>query len=169
MLLRTTLACSPPQATHLMHNLCSCKASRRACICLAHFITSCQDSDCINQESSILGDLKILPCSNLQLAATVAESIRWSEPVASLAAEVLQGMAGDGASLYNAVHFRIERDAKDWAQIMGGIDVSMQPLTSLRDIRYAYHDVVLLQGVCKTDGWQHSMAVSMEGSFFDAK
>lgn len=53
----------------------------------------------------------------------MADSVRWSPQIESLANEVLQKIAEESADPYNAVHLRIEKDAKDWAQIMGGIDV----------------------------------------------
>lgn len=64
-------------------------------------------------------------CSNLRLAAHVAESLHWSRDIMALAEQVMAGMKAAGASDFNAVHFRIEKDAKDWALIMGGMEVSL--------------------------------------------
>ena len=62
-------------------------------------------------------------CSNLRLAAAVADSLHWSQQITELADRIVRGMKSEGVTLYNAVHFRIEKDAKDWALIMGGIEV----------------------------------------------
>ena len=59
----------------------------------------------------------------MQLVAAVADTVRWSVPMRELADKILAGMKAKGVDVFNAVHFRIEKDAKDWTQIMGGIDV----------------------------------------------
>jgi len=63
-------------------------------------------------------------CSNLQLVAAVAGSLHWPGRLQALAERVMAGMPEAGGVAYNSVHFRIEKDAKDWATIMGGVEVS---------------------------------------------
>ena len=53
----------------------------------------------------------------------VADSLHWSPQIVELAETIWMGMREGGVNLYNAVHFRIEKDAKDWSLIMGGIEV----------------------------------------------
>jgi hypothetical protein len=54
----------------------------------------------------------------------VAESLKWPAKLQALAGRVKSGMRDAGGLQYNSVHFRIEKDAKDWAMIMGGVEVS---------------------------------------------
>ena len=53
----------------------------------------------------------------------VARSLEFSDQVANLADRVIHGMTMGGKNEYNAVHLRIEKDARDWSQIMGGEQV----------------------------------------------
>jgi hypothetical protein len=43
--------------------------------------------------------------------------------IESLAATVIQGMQNASSGQYNALHLRIEKDARDWSTIMGGKQV----------------------------------------------
>ena len=54
----------------------------------------------------------------------MARSLEFSDKVAELADRVIHGMTMAGKYEYNAVHLRIEKDARDWSQIMGGEEVS---------------------------------------------
>lgn len=62
-------------------------------------------------------------CSNLRVVTEVARSLEFSDQVANLADRVIHGMTMGGKNEYNAVHLRIEKDARDWSQIMGGEQV----------------------------------------------
>jgi hypothetical protein len=62
-------------------------------------------------------------CSNLRVVTEVARSLEFSDQVADLADRVIHGMTMGGKNEYNAVHLRIEKDARDWSQIMGGEQV----------------------------------------------
>ncbi len=53
----------------------------------------------------------------------MARSLEFSDQVANLADRVIHGMTLGGKNEYNAVHLRIEKDARDWSQIMGGEQV----------------------------------------------
>lgn len=72
-----------------------------------------------------------LPCtffmlrslSNLRVVTEVARSLEFSSYVTSLADRIIHGMTKGGQLEYNAVHLRIEKDARDWSQIMGGEQV----------------------------------------------
>ena len=63
-------------------------------------------------------------CSNLRVVTEVARSLEFSDKVAQLADRVIHGMTMAGKYEYNAVHLRIEKDARDWSQIMGGEEVN---------------------------------------------
>ena len=66
-------------------------------------------------------------CSNLRVVTEVARSLEFSDTVANLADRVIHGMTMAGKYEYNAVHLRIEKDARDWSQIMGGEQVTPLP------------------------------------------
>ena len=53
----------------------------------------------------------------------MARSLEFAPKVAALADRVIHGMTMAGKYEYNAVHLRIEKDARDWSQIMGGEQV----------------------------------------------
>ncbi|KAL3132707.1 hypothetical protein ABBQ32_009214 [Trebouxia sp. C0010 RCD-2024] len=61
--------------------------------------------------------------SNLRVVTEVARSLEFSDKVTELADRVIHGMTMAGKYEYNAVHLRIEKDARDWSQIMGGEEV----------------------------------------------
>ena len=62
-------------------------------------------------------------CSNLRVVTEVARSLEFSTYIQQLADRVISGMTNAGKYEYNAVHLRIEKDARDWSQIMGGEQV----------------------------------------------
>ena len=65
----------------------------------------------------------ILPVrSNLRVVTEVTRSLEFSPLMHSLAERVIRAIAARSAE-YNAVHLRIEKDARDWSQIMGGPEV----------------------------------------------
>lgn len=66
-------------------------------------------------------------CSNLRVVTEVAKSLEFSSKIQQLADRVIHGMTNGGREEYNAVHLRIERDARDWSQIMGGEAVCIYP------------------------------------------
>ncbi|KAK9785429.1 hypothetical protein WJX73_009533 [Symbiochloris irregularis] len=69
-----------------------------------------------------------LPCSffmlrslsNLRVVTEVAKSLAFAPQIHALADRIILGMAAQGAEVFNAVHLRIEKDARDWSTIMGG-------------------------------------------------
>ena len=60
--------------------------------------------------------------SNLRVVTEVTRSLEFSPLMHSLADRVILAIAARSAE-YNAVHLRIEKDARDWSQIMGGPEV----------------------------------------------
>ena len=59
-------------------------------------------------------------CSNLRVVTEVARSLTFAPEIQRLADRVIAGMTAGGQAEYNAVHLRIEKDARDWSTIMGG-------------------------------------------------
>lgn len=53
----------------------------------------------------------------------VAHSLSFSPLVAALARRVIDGVSDSGATAFDSMHLRVERDAEVWAAIMGGQDV----------------------------------------------
>eukprot|EP00887_Chlorella_sp_A99_P002549 scaffold6.g2549.t1 len=72
-----------------------------------------------------------LPCSffmlrslsSLRVVTEVAKSLHFAPPLLALADRIVEGMTAGGQLPYNGVHLRIEKDARDWAMIMGGQQV----------------------------------------------
>ena len=65
---------------------------------------------------------RALSCSNLRVVTEVARSLEFSPFMHSLADRIITAIAARSPD-YNAVHLRIEKDARDWSQIMGGPEV----------------------------------------------
>ena len=64
--------------------------------------------------------------SNLRVVTEVTRSLEFSPLMHSMADRVVTAIAARSPE-YNAVHLRIEKDARDWSQIMGGPEVWMDP------------------------------------------
>ena len=54
------------------------------------------------------------------MVSEVAKSLEFAPNIQELANKVVRGITDGGAAVFNAVHLRIEKDAKDWSIIMGG-------------------------------------------------
>uniref|UniRef100_A0A1D2A093 O-fucosyltransferase family protein n=1 Tax=Auxenochlorella protothecoides TaxID=3075 RepID=A0A1D2A093_AUXPR len=75
-----------------------------------------------------------LPCSffmlrtlsDLGLVSGVARSLAFAPALHALADRVVDEMTRGGVLPFNGVHLRIEKDARDWAMIMGGEQVVWQ-------------------------------------------
>lgn len=65
-------------------------------------------------------------CSNLGVVTEVARSLVFAPSMHALADRVIAAMLATTPE-YNAVHLRIEKDARDWSQIMGGPEVCPLP------------------------------------------
>ncbi len=70
-------------------------------------------------------------CSDLPRSAMVARTLFFAPLLTGLADEIVAGMEAAGVGIFNSLHLRIEKDAKDWSLIMGGAEVSMQTHQSL--------------------------------------
>ena len=85
-----------------------------------------------------------MPCSNLRVVTEVARSLEFSDRVTELADRVIHGMTMAGKYEYNAVHLRIEKDARDWSQIMGGEEVWL-PLCRAKTVVCMYLRLLKLE------------------------
>lgn len=65
----------------------------------------------------------IRPCSCTSLATHVAQTLYFAPELVHLADRILSGLRAAGVHTFNGLHLRIERDAQDWAAIMGGEEV----------------------------------------------
>lgn len=64
--------------------------------------------------------------SNLAVVTEVAKSLRFSPEIAAMADRIVEAVTEGGAVPFNGVHLRIEKDARDWAAIMGGQQVGVR-------------------------------------------
>ncbi len=58
------------------------------------------------------------------MVTEVASSLKWAPAIHEMADRIIAGMEKTGAMPFNAVHLRVEKDARDWSTIMGGQQVS---------------------------------------------
>lgn len=65
-------------------------------------------------------------CSTLPVVTEVARSLRFAPALHAMADRVIAGVTQGGTLPFNGVHLRVEKDARDWASIMGGQEVSRQ-------------------------------------------
>jgi hypothetical protein len=64
----------------------------------------------------------------------VAKSLEFAPFINSLADKVIAALTLGGKREFNAVHLRVEKDARDWSQIMGGPEVG-GPLQLCKQLR----------------------------------
>lgn len=55
----------------------------------------------------------------------VARTLFFAPLLTGLADQIVAGMTAAGVAPFNSLHLRIEKDAKDWATIMGGAGVCL--------------------------------------------
>lgn len=77
---------------------------------------------CFSMVSSTLATLNPWLCSNLRVVTEVARSLEFAPAIERMADRIVDKIA-KSAHGFNAVHLRIEKDARDWSQIMGGPEV----------------------------------------------
>jgi len=65
----------------------------------------------------------MMSCSCLSQASLVAQKLPFGPDLRALAEESVDGMKQVGKALFNGLHLCIEKDAQDWASIMGGEEV----------------------------------------------
>ena len=64
----------------------------------------------------------------------MAGSLGWNPHLQWVAARVVDQITEAGRRPFNGVHLRMEKDAKDWATIMGGKGVSRGPGSGERGV-----------------------------------
>lgn len=61
--------------------------------------------------------------SNLPMVTEVARSLAFAPRLHAMADRVVAALTDGGRLPFNGVHLRVEKDARDWASIMGGTQV----------------------------------------------
>lgn len=69
------------------------------------------------------GPASLAARSALPVVTEVARSLAFSPRLHALADRVVEGVTDGGRLPFNGVHLRVEKDARDWASIMGGQQV----------------------------------------------
>lgn len=108
-------------------------------------------------------------CSAPELVADVAANLPFAPEVQALADRVTRGIAQKGAPAFNSLHLRMEADAKDWMDIIGGSRVGL--LCSAMRVSTAMHDRLMasshtgqrLRG--STAASRFAVAALMHGNF----
>ena len=54
------------------------------------------------------------------MVAEGAQSLAFAPMLHAMADRIIEGMTAGGAHPYNGLHLRVEKDARDWIEIMGG-------------------------------------------------
>jgi hypothetical protein len=57
----------------------------------------------------------------MDAAQEAATALKFNRTVVSMARSVIAGMRAAGVARYNGAHLRLEKDAVDWARILGGM------------------------------------------------
>lgn len=57
----------------------------------------------------------------MESAQEAATALKFNRTIVQMARTVIAGMRAAGVSRYNGAHLRLERDAVDWARILGGL------------------------------------------------
>lgn len=75
--------------------------------------------------------------SNLPVVTEVAKSLKFSPELHALADRIVDAVTEGGTLPFNGVHLRIEKDARDWAAIMGGQQVVWQGyISTMRSVGF---------------------------------
>jgi hypothetical protein len=69
----------------------------------------------------------------------VAKSLSFSPQVQALADRILEDLTEGGTLPFNGLHLRIEKDARDWATIMGGQQVTPALSPDIECARHYLH------------------------------
>ena len=69
-----------------------------------------------------------ITCSNPQLVSAIARSLKWAPEMEALADKVLKQIQIKGEK-FNTLHLRLEKDARDWTEILGGAQVCLEGIT----------------------------------------
>lgn len=66
---------------------------------------------------------RLLHRSNLPVVSEVAKSLLFAPELHALAKRIVDVLTEGGTQPFNGLHLRVEKDARDWATIMGGQQV----------------------------------------------
>jgi hypothetical protein len=57
----------------------------------------------------------------MEAAQEAATALKFNRTIVGLARTIINGMRAAGVPAYNGAHLRLEKDARDWARILGGM------------------------------------------------
>uniref|UniRef100_A0A383W2H7 O-fucosyltransferase family protein n=1 Tax=Tetradesmus obliquus TaxID=3088 RepID=A0A383W2H7_TETOB len=64
--------------------------------------------------------LSIMTLTCMEAAQEAATALKFNRTIVQMARTIINGMRGAGIARYNGAHLRLEKDAVDWARILGG-------------------------------------------------
>ncbi|KAF6260637.1 hypothetical protein COO60DRAFT_1269269, partial [Scenedesmus sp. NREL 46B-D3] len=64
--------------------------------------------------------LSIMTLTCMDAAQEAATALKFNKTIVHMARTIINGMRGAGIARYNGAHLRLEKDAVDWARILGG-------------------------------------------------
>eukprot|EP00879_Flechtneria_rotunda_P013450 GHRR01014043.1.p1 GENE.GHRR01014043.1~~GHRR01014043.1.p1 ORF type:complete len:592 (+),score=161.63 GHRR01014043.1:229-2004(+) len=65
--------------------------------------------------------LSIMTLTCMEAAQEAATALKFNKTIVQMARTVINGMKAKGIQRYNGAHLRLEKDAVDWARILGGM------------------------------------------------
>jgi hypothetical protein len=65
--------------------------------------------------------LSIMTLTCLEAAQEAATALKFNRSIVQMARTIINGMKRDGVTHYNGAHLRLEKDAVDWARVLGGL------------------------------------------------
>ena len=83
----------------------------------------CATRHLLHIESNLVHILQMCSAEEKSRAAEAARTLHFAPALTQLADKVLAGMEANGLVPFNALHLRMERDAKEWTEYMGGLEV----------------------------------------------
>eukprot|EP00775_Hariotina_reticulata_P011827 gene11827-11971_t len=64
--------------------------------------------------------LSIMTLTCMEAAQEAATALKFNRTIVQMARTIINGMKASGVARYNGAHLRLEKDAVDWARILGG-------------------------------------------------
>lgn len=84
------------------------------------------------------------------LTAEVAADLPFAPSIQALADSVIEGMSRAGSPIFNSLHLRVEADAREWIDGMGGIRVCGYLISLSPWVRYQCDECGLRENVIAT-------------------
>jgi hypothetical protein len=112
-----------------------------------------------------------LPCtffalrsvSALRVVSEVARSLEFPLNLHAMAQRIIDGMTKQGQLQYNGAHLRVEKDAKDWAMIMGGQQIVwFGYIKTMRETGFDEKDILYVASGLMTYGANADMSRTVD-------